>query len=35
VITVHYASARCRPHGEHYKAIGFRLVRGQNYEGCI
>jgi phytanoyl-CoA hydroxylase len=35
VITVHYASSRCRPHGEHHQAIAFRLVRGQSYEGCI
>ena len=35
VMTVHYASSRCRPLGEHHKAIGFHLVRGQSYEGCI
>jgi phytanoyl-CoA hydroxylase len=35
VITVHYASARCRPNGEHHKAIAFHLVRGQSYDGCI
>ncbi len=35
VITVHYASAHCRPHGETNKAIAFYLVRGQSYKGCI
>jgi ectoine hydroxylase-related dioxygenase (phytanoyl-CoA dioxygenase family) len=35
VMTVHYASARCRPVGEPHKAISFKLVRGQSYEGCI
>jgi len=35
VLTVHYASSHCRPTGEHHKAIAFRLVRGQSFEGCI
>jgi phytanoyl-CoA hydroxylase len=35
VITVHYASSRCRRTGEHHQAIAFKLVRGQNYDGCI
>jgi hypothetical protein len=36
VMTVHYASARCRPAGVNpYEPIQFRLVRGQSYEGCI
>jgi phytanoyl-CoA hydroxylase len=35
VLTVHYASSRCRPTGNHDKALAFRLVRGQSYEGCI
>lgn len=35
VLTVHYASARCRFTGEPDKRLGFRLVRGQNHEGCI
>ncbi len=35
VLTVHYASSRCRPTGEHHKAIQFQLVRGKSYEGCI
>jgi phytanoyl-CoA hydroxylase len=35
VITVHYASARCRLVGEHDQAIAFKLVRGQSYAGCI
>jgi hypothetical protein len=35
VLTVHYASARCRLTGEHHGAIQFKLVRGQSYEGCI
>jgi phytanoyl-CoA hydroxylase len=35
VLTVHYASSRCRLTGEHHAARGFRLVRGQSYEGCI
>lgn len=35
VLTVHYANAHCRPHGEHHKAIAFRPVRGQSFDGCI
>jgi phytanoyl-CoA hydroxylase len=35
VITVHYASSRCRLTGEHHGAIQFQLVRGQSYQGCI
>jgi phytanoyl-CoA hydroxylase len=35
VITVHYASSRCRPLGEHHQAIQFQLVRGQSFDGCI
>ena len=35
VITVHYASSRCRPTGGHNKALSFGLVRGQSYAGCI
>lgn len=35
VITVHYASARCKLTGDHHHAIRFDLVRGRNYEGCI
>ncbi len=35
VITVHYASARCKLFGDHHQAIKFELVRGQSYEGCI
>jgi hypothetical protein len=34
-MTVHYASSRCRPTGDHPKAIAFRLVRGQSFDGCI
>ena len=35
VLTVHYASARCRFTGQPDKRLGFRLVRGQEHEGCI
>ena len=35
VMTVHYASSRCRLTGDHPKAIAFRLVRGQSFDGCI
>ncbi len=36
VMTVHFASSRCRPAGENpYEPIQFRLVRGSSYEGCI
>jgi ectoine hydroxylase-related dioxygenase (phytanoyl-CoA dioxygenase family) len=35
VITVHYASAKCKLTGEHHQAIRFDLVRGQSYDGCI
>ncbi len=35
VITVHYANSHCKLTGDHSKAIDFRLVRGQSYEGCI
>jgi phytanoyl-CoA hydroxylase len=35
VLTVHYASSKCRPTGEHHQAIQFRLLRGQSHEGCI
>jgi phytanoyl-CoA hydroxylase len=35
VITVHYASAHCRPTGEPHQAIQFQVVRGQTFDGCI
>jgi phytanoyl-CoA hydroxylase len=35
VMTVHYASSRCKLTGEHHHAIQFHLVRGQSFEGCI
>src|SRR5262249_9347456 len=35
VITVHYASSRCRLTGEHHGGIQFQLVRERGYEGCI
>lgn len=35
VLTVHYAAATCRFTGDPHKGLGFRLVRGQNHEGCI
>lgn len=35
VLTVHYASSKCQLWGDRHKALDFRLVRGQKYEGCI
>jgi phytanoyl-CoA hydroxylase len=35
VITVHYASSKCKLSGDHHQAIKFELVRGQSYNGCI
>lgn len=35
VLTVHYASSKCQIWGERHKALDFRLVRGQRYDGCI
>jgi len=35
VITLHLASARCRPTGPSISEYGFNLVRGQLYEGCL
>jgi phytanoyl-CoA hydroxylase len=35
VITVHYASAKCRLTGDHHHSIRFDLVRGRSYDGCI
>lgn len=35
VLTVHIASAKCKPTGDSTPEYGFRLVRGQNYTGCL
>lgn len=35
VLTVHMCSAKCRPTGDNTIEYGFRLVRGQNHEGCL
>lgn len=35
VVTLHIASARCRPTGERMHEYGFNLVRGRTYEGCL
>lgn len=35
VLTVHLASAKCKPTGENINYHRFRLVRGQRHEGCI
>ena len=35
VMTVHYASAQCKTEGGVLPQLKFRLVRGQEYEGCI
>lgn len=35
VMTVHFASATCRPDGEILPHLKFRLVRGREHEGCI
>ena len=35
VVTLHIASARCRPTGEGMHEYGFNLVRGRTYEGCL
>lgn len=35
VITLHLASARCRPTGPSISEFGFALVRGRVYEGCL
>ncbi|MEW6776778.1 MAG: phytanoyl-CoA dioxygenase family protein [Bdellovibrionota bacterium] len=34
VITIHFASAKCKPMG-HIKEFGFQLVRGRTYEKCL
>jgi len=35
VVTLHMASARCQHVGKHFAEFGFKLVRGQAYEGCL
>jgi phytanoyl-CoA hydroxylase len=35
VITLHLASARCRPTGRSISEYGFNLVRGRLHEGCL
>ncbi|GMW03235.1 MAG: hypothetical protein AMXMBFR84_43690 [Candidatus Hydrogenedentota bacterium] len=35
VLTVHMASAKCKPTGDVLPQLKFRLVRGQEYSGCI
>jgi len=35
VITLHLASAHCRPTGPAIEQFRFRLVRGSTYEGCL
>jgi phytanoyl-CoA hydroxylase len=35
VITLHCASARCRPTGDPSLEYGFTSVRGRTYEGCL
>jgi hypothetical protein len=35
VVTLHMASARCRPKVDGMREYGFNLVRGRTYEGCL
>lgn len=35
VITVHFASSKCKPQGAITPEFVFRLCRGQSYEGCV
>ncbi len=35
VLTLHMASARCRPTGAQFNEFGFTSVRGRTFEGCL
>ena len=35
VLTLHMASAKCRPTGAQFNEFGFTSVRGQTYDGCL
>lgn len=35
VVTLHIASAKCRPKGSDMREYGFNLVRGRTYPGCL
>jgi len=35
VVTLHMASATCRPYGPQLSEYGFTLVRGRTHEGCL
>jgi phytanoyl-CoA hydroxylase len=35
VITLHMASARCKPTGPQFNEFGFTSVRGRTYDGCL